>query len=264
MDCNAMKLTSKITLLCLFGSSVIHATNLPTISDTIGVSYWFLSGQVGGQSMVVSSARVNNNVALTRPFNQDIYTSSGSNASTLLGVQIGGRWQINTKWLTGISLGAQYQYFFETDVTGQVQQFSLPRFTNYQYQLSTATNLIVAHGKLHLLEYKKFSPFLQGGIGGAIHNTRNYTETALVNVTPRVSPRFRNHTNSEFAYILGAGIEYWLSQVLILSAAYQYSALGTLVSGHGTSTWSGEQLNFGNTDSSAFIFSLIYLFGAKQ
>jgi opacity protein-like surface antigen len=232
----------------------------PLLSTT-----WFANGQIGGQKgHLASSTTVNNSSGAAAPFNQDIYTINNPHMSTMLGIQLGHRWDFATEWITAFSLGAQYQYFFAYHTSGQVMEFSLPEFTNYNYRWQSASNLILGNAKLNLIRYKKFSPYVNGGLGTAYNDNMNYSEIPLGSVTPRTSPDYAGNSGSQFAYILGAGLDYYYNPQLIVSAGYQYSNLGTLFSGYGAQTWSSQRLNFGTYQSNAFLVGLTYLFDINR
>jgi opacity protein-like surface antigen len=150
-----------------------------------------------------------------------------------------------------------YQYFFAPNLSGEVTQYSLPDFTNYTYSWKVASSLVSAHAKLNGPIYHRFSPYVSGGLG-VVYSKSQYSETALGDVTPRISPNYGS-IGAQFAYVLGAGIDYALRpQQLILSAGYQYSNLGTFNSGYGTGRWLNERLNLGANQSNAFILGLTY------
>ena len=222
---------------------------------------WFLNAQVGGQKMgFASSTTVNNGSGLPSPYSQDLYTVNHPEMTGLLGFQLGHRWELSQAWLTAFSLGAKYQYFLPSHVNGQVIEYSLPQFTNYDYKWQAASNLILANAKVNFINYRGFSPYFNGGVGAVFNLNEAYSETALAGVTPRISPSYANNGGSQLAYILGAGLDYQLSPQFIVSAEYQYSNLGNLRSGSGIGAWTAENLNFGSNQSNAFVFGLTYLF----
>jgi opacity protein-like surface antigen len=231
-------------------------------SNNITSTKWFISGQIGDQTGTLksSSTTVNNGSGLSAPFNQDTYTINNPNASALLGIQVGHRWEFDNEWLTAFSLGALYQYFFTQGIDGQVIEFSTPEFTNYNYYWKSASNLILANAKLNLINYKKFSPYINGGLGSAYNDNPSYAETPFSGVTPRTSPGYTGNSGTRFAYIVGAGLDYYYTPQLIVSVGYQYSNLGAQLSGYGTQSWSSQRLNFGTYQSNAFLVSLTYLF----
>lgn len=236
------------------------AEETPVRSKTSNSVNWFVNAQGGLQKMGTPSAtRVNNGSGFATPFDQDLYTANHSGAKGLFGLQIGRRWELTNPWFSAFSLGAQYEYFLNSDVNGQVIQFTLPQFTNYTYKWQTASNLIAANAKVNLLNYQRFSPYINLGAGAVLHQG-SYSEVALANVTPRISPSYKSNSSAQFAYILGAGLDYQFKPELIMSAGYQYSDLGMNRSGYGTLTWSAERLNLGQYHSNAFLVGLTYLF----
>jgi opacity protein-like surface antigen len=115
--------------------------------------------------------------------------------------------------------------------------------------------------KLNLIQFNQISPYVTGGVGVAFNRGANYSETALENVTPRVSPAFDNHTNTKFTYSVGAGLDWQVSPKLILSLGYQFQDLGSVSSGTGTGLWAGDALRSGSYRSSSVLFSTSYLIG---
>lgn len=238
--------------------SISHAT--PIVMHN--TANWFVSAGAGAQYPQFNSKTViNNGSGFSRPFDHDIYSTSNPNQG-IFGVMAGRRWQRDNQWFPSYSLGVFYQYFFEINAGGVVTQYSLPEFTNYKYNLNLASNLVMAAAKLNLFEFaQKASPFINGGIGGAFNKSSGYSEVALAGVTPRVSPGFANHTTNQFAYMIGAGIDYKIKPQWIVSVGYNYVNLGNFSSGQGAQTWSNQSLNLGRYQSSDVFASVSYLFG---
>lgn len=227
------------------------------------LNHWYLNGQLGGQFInSKSSATVNNGSGFSSPYNLDTYSASSNNASTLLGIGLGKRFILNKSFIQALSIGVHYQYFFANNITGNITQFSLPQFVNYSYTWPMAANVLVANGKLNFQDYKRFSPYFSVGLGGVFQQSSGYSEDAYTNVTPRISPAFAGNDKAQFAYLLGAGLDYPINHKVILSAGYQFSGLGKAQSGNGQSSWAAERLSFGNLNANAFIFSATYLFDA--
>lgn len=253
-----------------------HSQSIPTLKPQVSVksvpildkdialtksSRWYLNGQVGSQfSQMGSSTTVNNGSGFQSPYNQDIYSASSPDGALLLGLGLGRRFEWNHPWITATSLGIHYQYFFSQDIQGEITQFSLPQFKNYSYSIPLASNVIFGNAKFHFKDYRDFSPYVSVGLGGVISKGDGYTETAYANITPRISPDFSMQNNTQFAYLIGVGIDYPLAQQFILSAGYQYSGLGQVKTANGQGSWSGENLEFGNLTSNAFVFGVTYLF----
>lgn len=230
--------------------------SLPTSS----FSQWYGSLGVGEQfAQFTKNIQINNGSGFIQPFSNDIYTTNQP-SSTLVTAALGRRWERNSEWIPAYSLGVSYQYFSSSTIKGTITQYSDPLFTNYNYQASVSSNMILASGKLNLYTFNRFSPYVTLGIGGAYNHFDKYQETALPDVTPRVSPHFGSNNTSQFAYNAGAGIDIRISQPLILTLSYLYQNLGNVTSGLGAQTWSGSSLNFGTFSSNEMVISVSYLF----
>lgn len=238
----------------------------PLVSPLNGItSRWYLNGQVGGQfANINSSTTVNNGSGFASPNDQDLYSAQPKDGALLLGIGAGKRYELTHEWMKAVSLGLQYQYFYESNISGQVTEFSLPEFENYSYEWPLGSNLILANAKFNFRDYKQFSPYFSVGLGGVIQENSGYTEAAYSGVTARISPNYANNNSSRFAYILGVGLDYPIDNHMIFSAGYQYSDLGQIKSGYGQGSWSNERLSFGNYTSNAFVFSATYLFDQEN
>ncbi len=254
----SFKLTKLLALTLLSGTA---------FSGTIGTdqpessAHWFIFGAVGGQKpSFKSSMYVNNGSLLPSPSNQDSYSVNQDKAEPMIVVFAGRYWQTDKKWFPAYALGVRYEALFSTRISGAITQYSLPLFTNYVYNWDISSNLLFASGKLNLFKYKRVLPYMAGGVGAGFNRASQYTETALPNITPRVSPGFTNNLNTAFAYHVGAGLDFQLLPQWILSFAYQYMDLGNVASGPGVSTWSNESLQLGHYRSNSLLLGVTYLF----
>lgn len=227
-------------------------------------SNWFVNAQIGPQfTNTNATMTVDNGMGFTPPNNLDTYSTNGNDASALIGLNIGHRWENDNPWLSAYALGLQYQYLFTSNINGNVTQFSLPAFVNYNYTWGLDSHLLLANTKLNFLEYKRVSPYFNGGLGLAFNRSKTYTETALGDVNPRVSPAFQGSTTTSFAYIVGAGLDYAYAPNILLNVGYQFTSLGSAKSGQGQGTWSSQSLDLGQHQSNAVLFGVTYLFDSK-
>lgn len=222
--------------------------------------HWFAALGAGAQYPDWhANIPVNNGSNLPTPYNVDLY-STQTNAQPVIAVFAGRRWERDVRFLPAYSLGVFWQYLFTTQVGNQVMLYSDPQYVNYNYQWNVDANLVLASGKLNLIQYGMFSPFVNGGIGGAFNHAGFYHESALPNVTPRNPPGFSSHVSTQFAYNVGAGLDVRVRPNMIVSAGYLYQDLGNVLSGSGTGTWANQDLNIGAYRSNEFLISLTYLF----
>ncbi|KGP63492.1 hypothetical protein EP47_05780 [Legionella norrlandica] len=174
---------------------------------------------------------------------------------------IGAGYRYTDLAIPAISLGIHYSHFLKTHINGQIIQYSLPEFTNYDYQWKVVSDLVLATSKMNVFRWKNLMPFVQGGLGISSNRTSQYYEIALPNVTPRISPNFTNHTTTVLAYQFGAGLDWEINPQWLISLGYEYSDLGRFRSGSGLDSWSTETLYSANLTSNAAILALTYQFG---
>ncbi|AWN74053.1 hypothetical protein LEAN103870_17395 [Legionella anisa] len=225
---------------------------------------WFISLGGGAQFPDLNShMNINNGSGFPEPFDQDRYSITNDNGG-VIAASAGHRWQNNNFWFPSYSLSIFWQYFFKTHINGEITLYSLPEFTNYNYNFDFVSNLLLASGKINLFQYGIFSPYINGGIGSSFNNISKYSEEAFSGVTPRVSPGFRNSNTSEFAYNVGAGLDMQILPQLILSVGYIYQDLGPISSGNGVDTWAEQSLNPGSYRSNEVLVTATYLFGREK
>ena len=146
-----------------------------------------------------------------------------------------------------------------TDVEGTIRQFSLPEFENYNYQYQLRSQTLLAKAKIDLYRYKNLMPFITGGLGIAWNTFKDYDEDDLPDITPRDNPNFRNNTHSDFAYVLGAGLDYILTDQFWLTLEYNYGYLGEAQS---TASNNYAHENFATTvTANTLLLNITYFLG---
>jgi len=222
------------------------------------INNWFVAAELGWQKGAASEMTVNNGSGFPPPSNMDIYTAQ-SNRRTSIGLGAGYRWQRDKLWVPQVSLGLRYKYLFEDSIEGQVIQYSLPQFTNYDYKLNTTSNALLLSAKVDVYAFKNIMPYLGVGLGAA-RNQASYSETALPGITPRISPQFADQSNFEMSYTLGFGLDARLTDSITFSAGYEFQDWGGANTGNGTVGWSDQSLSQSNYQSHALLLSMDYLF----
>lgn len=218
----------------------------------------------GGEQFPIGTniIRVNNGSGFPTPYDVDLYSTQQTN-SGVFALAGGFNWQKDTLYFPSYSAGVMWQYLFRNNINGQITQYSDPTFLNYNYAIDTTSNVILAYGKINLLQIKQISPFFMVGIGSSFNKASTYSETALEEVTPRDSPKFSNNTSSQFAYLLGAGLDIITTENLSLSAGYNYLSLGAIGTGYGVETWSNRKLAIGTNTTNEFLININYKFKNK-
>lgn len=222
---------------------------------------WFVAGGVGAQRATIDGRfTVNNGSDAIAPYNLDSYSTDKTNTTALISIEGGHRWQRDRILLPAYALSLRYQHIFPNNVGGQITQFSSNDFINYNYDWKISSDILSMLAKVDLFRYRSLLPYVSAGVGAAFNHATSYSETALANVTPRVSPGFADHSNTVFTYSLGAGIDYQLHSNLIVSLGYEFQDLGKISSGSGTSTWAGTSLRSSSFKTNNILLSFNYLF----
>ena len=244
-----------------------HANRRTVLTQTAVTSEqnnWFATLGAGGQyPNWLSDMKVQNGSVFSAPHNLDVHTIK-SQGQVVTEIAAGYRWTTSNEIIPAYSLEFLWEYGFNNNLGGTITQYSQPEFLNYNYQWYVQSNLLLAAVKLNIFQYKTLSPFIRGGIGGAINTANDYKEIALPGVTPRVSPGFTDNSSSQFAYQLGLGLDLVLTPKIFTSFGYNYQNLGQVVSGNGLNTWSTEKLTLGSYHLNEFLITIHYLFDINR
>lgn len=228
--------------------------------DTLSQGKFVFTGGVGEQyPQFNSSIYINNGSDAPPPNDRDLYTTN-QNMQPLVLASLAYRMQRDSDWLSAYSLGLQYQHNFSANVGNKVLQYSDPLFYNYNSTWDIASDIFLVVAKLNVFEYGIFSPYVHAGVGLSFNNAGNYNESPTTGVTAvRVNPGFSSYTKTNFAYSLGAGVDFQVTQKIIVSAQYQYQNLGNVKSGNGNAAWSTQSLDLGTYSTNAVVFCVSYL-----
>lgn len=197
------------------------------------------------------------------PQNLDMFSGHEKTHGGMASLMAGWRWNNDNKYLPNYSLALRYQRLFNQAVKGTVMQYSEPDFLNYNYKWRINSDVISVFSKVNLFEYKRILPYVDVGIGYANNRSGRYSETPLSGVTQRVSPNFSSHSNSQFTYNVGTGLDFQINPQWIASLGYEFQDLGSVSSGFGQGPWSGQKLSTNKYKSNTWLISLNYLFGAN-
>jgi opacity protein-like surface antigen len=180
------------------------------------------------------------------PMTRDSYSINSTEAAGVAQFVAGYRWHQAQNYLPYSHLFFQYRHYFNSTVHGKVDQYSLPEFQNYQYNLAYSADLFTLNGKLDLLQWRGLLPYISGGFGVIVNHVTGYSETPTPNVTPRISPNYADRSNSRFAGTLGTGFDFILAKNTWITLGYEHVfQAGTLKTGGGATTWSNTALNLG-------------------
>ncbi|HVE44548.1 MAG TPA: acyloxyacyl hydrolase [Gammaproteobacteria bacterium] len=194
-----------------------------------------------------SKTNTNNYISSGAGWPNDHYSPDPMTTSANIFAAFGYTWGKKGRiWLPYYGLGLRYEYVPSTTVKGHINQYSLPNFNNYNYNYDVKLSNLFATAKVDIVKWEEVMPYLTAGAGGTIYSTSDYTETATANVTPRVSPGFKNNTATNFSYFLGVGLDYPVQRELWLNLEYNYASYGTIKTGKGANTSMLTDTNYSN------------------
>ena len=150
-------------------------------------------------------------------------------------------------------------YQISGKVKGDVWQYQLTEFSNYNYQSYFKSTRLMLDMKGFLFTYKSVSPYLILGIGPA-WNRLNYDENITGTGVPSNSNlRLGGYTTTRLAGDFGVGFNIPLTQQLSMTGEYIYALLGHAhpanVSSNGAELLRGPNFSF-QTQSLLFGFNV--------
>jgi opacity protein-like surface antigen len=222
---------------------------------------WYIAGDLGVWAPIVDNTMtVNNGTGFPGAAGFDTY-STNTRWGGSIGLGTGYRWDGDYRWLPSYSLGLRYQHLFASNIGQQITQFSTPGFTNYNYSLNVASDVVMIATKVDLVRLGQLLPFVNAGIGISFNRVSNYNEIPLAGVTPRDFPGFANNSSHGLAYVIGAGLDWQVHPQLIMSVNYEFQGLGSINTRDGINSWSGSHLHSGTYQSNNVLLSMSYLLG---
>lgn len=117
-----------------------------------------------------------------------------------------------------------YQTF--TTLSGDVWQYELPQFNNYNFSAPVSSTRLMLDAKPTLFTWQRVAPYAILGVG-ATWNTVSYRETVTaVGVDPTSALSLSSNTTTHVAWDVGAGFRVALTDNLSATAEYIYAFLG--------------------------------------
>lgn len=249
------------SFLMLEGQEAFAYYSMQTSShDEKTKNQWLVGIGGGGASRnLPSSTNVSNGTPVPAPYSYDIFSINNPDHVGLITLFGGYQWNCLSSFIPYYNVTLRYEHQLNTSITGTVQQYALPEFTNYNYSTILDSDIISIIGKVGLIKYKCLLPYFSVGIGAAFNHLTHYSESLIAPVdTARISPDYGRNTNTNFAYTIGTGIDIICCKNTWISFAYEYWNLGKVNSGPGTELWSNTRLNFGTLKSNTLLATVTY------
>lgn len=237
---------------------------MQTLSDYGKVKNQWLVGIGGGGAFrkLAASTKISNGTPVPAPYNEDFFSIKTSEQREVISLYGGYQWNCLSFFIPYYNVTLHYEHQFNANITGQVEQYAQPEFTNYNYSVPLSSDILSIAGKVGLIKYKCLIPYVSAGIGAAFNHVSSYSETPIPQIDevdpPRISPHYGSHSHTNFAYTLGTGLDIICCKNAWLSLAYEYWNLSKVNSGPGADTWSNTHLNFGTLKSNTLLATFTY------
>ncbi len=244
-----------VFLLCLSQSlwAISHSSTSLPLSSPQGL-------YVGiGAGLASSNVDVNHFVPTSPGWPSDEYHSNRVDNAALYSLLMGYTWATGYTWFPFYSLGLNYTYANPAKVSGSIEQYSLPAFTNYLYHYNIQRQTLLAVLKVDIHRWRNLMPFVSAGAGVSANKASGYVEQAIPGVTARVSPAYSTRTNTDISYALGVGFDLIATQQLVFTLEYNYGYFGFAKTGYGVGNNAGNSLSNKLTSNSAAISVRYYL-----
>lgn len=242
-------LLSALSFSCLGASAkssiALTPNNKPYLYNTLPqpvlMNTWYVAIGWGG-TFPESSSNPVSFVTLGGGLPPDRYRANEIDQTTSQLVSAGYVWNSMRRALPLLSLGLEYSFIFPTKVRGEIDQFSMVTFRNYDYEYRFHVNRVLVISRLGLYRLQKLIPYVVAGIGIAIHDVGSYQEFPKPNIMSRFAPGFISATKRNFTYTFGAGLRFIISKNINLSIVYRFDCYGDIQTGVGVNTFAGDKI----------------------
>ncbi len=193
------------------------------------------------------------------PEKSDIYNAPKAKRVPMGFLSGGYIWSRQAKWFPASSLGIEYSYVIPAKNIGTLVQYSDPNDT-YEYQYKVSHHTLQLVGKVDLIRWQQWMPYVSAGLGTTWNRFTSYSEVPIAG-DEKTSPQFSNKTKLNFSYSLGTGVDYIFTKNLWGSLGYRYDHLGWIKTGDSNREFfTGDKLK-DTIQGHTIILSLRYLFG---
>lgn len=211
-------------LLCL---SALYSSSLFAVNSSSDRDSAFYAELGFGTGFVVHHT----GVAELKEEETDIfYTVNKAAVQPMLAISAGHQWNSGTTWFPSLRLGLEYNHGFNSKLSGDSKTLLTDTGT-YTYKISRDTFLAVM--KLGVVDIGDFQPYIVAGLGFSINRAHDFSEN---NTGGNHDPGFGNNAYSDFAFVAGIGVDYRISDNLVIATEYRYSDYGQVRTGNGNQT----------------------------
>jgi opacity protein-like surface antigen len=143
---------------------------------------------------------------------------------------------------------------------GHIWQFGVPKFDNftYAYHIQPLRVMLTSKVLTTLSSHQSLHPYFSWELGAAFNRANNYHETPIIPLVAPMSP-FSSHTETSFAWGLGIGMDYNVTQHVRAGIGYQFSNLGAASLGSTSAATTNQTLSLSHLYTNQLRFQLTFL-----
>ena len=232
---------------------------------------WFVAADIGALWPDFNNiSLVTNGVSSSQYSNINILSQRTDNIKTMLDLSLGYKWQLDSNFIKALGFGLRYEYIFLDSIKGDVIDNKLDLTNNYVYNWRLKSSILSFFSKVNIFKYEHLMPYINAGLGVSFNNASGYEIKSLGLTAPGVKPivllapisdqGLSPHSQTQFSYNVGTGLDVLLSGNFTMTLGYEYIYLGNFRSGKGESTLSETYLNTDKATANTFLVGITYLF----
>ena len=205
---------------------------------------WFVGAELGWAGPELSDS--NNNYAPSGMpgFPYDRYDARRIENNLEYSIMAGYQWRRNANFIPAYSLALSYGGFSKSSLHGVIFENNLLDSKNFEYKFNVWQQLAMLKLKVDLYRWRSFMPYVSAGAGAAFNHVSGYEQWPIPGATLQHKRfGFSSSTTTQFAGVVGAGLDYWINSYAQLSLGYQFTSTGTIRTGFGQSVLGSSRLS---------------------
>jgi opacity protein-like surface antigen len=133
-----------------------------------------------------------------------------------------------------------------------------PLFDNYSFKYKVNHGRVALKGKLLWNNDFWLQPWVNGSVGVGFNHAYNYQSTPLIFEALPIPP-FSSHTQTSFAYTVGAGVQMPLNNNWQVGVGYEFASWGKNELGRAAEQTLGTGPHMNNVQTNGVMFNVTYL-----
>jgi opacity protein-like surface antigen len=201
----------------------------PRLSGYMPTNHFYVGAILGIDIANIGKNQLDNTFDPLNGSNQYLATGSSHDLAGIYGLNGGYEFSLgeHTLWSFGLGIYQTSEHTSKGEAWNIFPDGTTDHVANYQYSLNAFRVMAETElGWQFNLQKASIIPFISLGIGSASNSAHSYEETAITSVNS-LEAGFRSNTKTNFAYQLGAGLNYQFENNQDrLGLAYRYADLG--------------------------------------